>query len=135
VEDKFAIFPLPAGVSPIPCEPLRFHVRSRTRSQVWLVDLEEYGFNGKCDCENFRFVHLPRLREDKEKGVKKWRRCYHIQRAFEFYGALHSRLMAQEYYKRQQPENDGKKVYTLDPTKTYEPRKTPQPKSVNASAH
>jgi len=99
--DKPTLYPLPALVGPIPGEPMRFHVQSRSRSSIkHLVDLEELGFHGNCSCENFNFEHLPKLRQEQREGKPiKYRRCFHIKRAWEYYGALHARLQALDYYK------------------------------------
>jgi len=93
---KFKDFPLPDGVEPIPGEYLRFRVRSRTNPRTtYLVDLEECGFNGACDCPNFQMVHLPKLKADRrDGGPRRLRRCYHIQRAGEFYREVSVRIMA-----------------------------------------
>jgi hypothetical protein len=71
----------PSEVIPISGEPLRFHVASRSRKTVHLVDLEEYDMNGACSCEHFAFTLQPLL----ESGAKNRNtRCYHIQRARDY---------------------------------------------------
>ena len=42
-------------------EPLRFHVQSKPGSPQYLVDLEDYGFNGACGCQHFEFRLQPEL--------------------------------------------------------------------------
>jgi hypothetical protein len=49
------------GVLEIEGEPLRFHVASRSGHDPYLVDLEEYDFNGKCGCQDFEFRREPFL--------------------------------------------------------------------------
>ena len=66
-------------MEPIESEFFRFHVRSRTRNQKWLVDLEPYGFNGQCGCEAFQFKCQPDLERGMPPSEK--RRCDHIKRA------------------------------------------------------
>lgn len=78
---------------PIPGEPLRFLVRSR---RPWLapyvVDLDEYRFNGSCHCEYFYF----RLRPLLDCGVAPGPtlRCWHINVARQRFLEDHLRLMA-----------------------------------------
>ncbi len=87
--------PLPDGVEPVPFEPFRFRVRSRSRRDSWFVDLEENGFNGGCQCENFQFQHLPKLKRDVlECNPPRRRRCWHIQRAFEYKAEVDNRVQA-----------------------------------------
>src|SRR5437773_724807 len=63
-------------VEPIAGELFRFHVRSRSRpGEAWLVDIEEYDFNGFCSCETFIFRMQPLL-ERGERGPHL--RCYHL---------------------------------------------------------
>ena len=68
-----------SGVTPIVGEFWRFHIRSRTRADLHLVDLEAYNFNGECSCEHFRFK-LCRMLDDGAKPSES-RRCDHIKRA------------------------------------------------------
>ena len=63
----------PDGVEPIPFEPLRFRVRSRSRPKVWhLVDVEE----SVCSCEQYDFRIGPR-----RKIVKAREYCWHLRQA------------------------------------------------------
>jgi hypothetical protein len=58
-------------------EPLRLLVPSRThRNAEYLVDLEEYDFNGACVCQDFEMRHQPLL----VRGAKpdNQMRCWHI---------------------------------------------------------
>jgi hypothetical protein len=67
-------------VLPIVGEPLRFHVVSRSQAGLrHLVDLEEFGGNGQCSCEDFQFRHQPLL----ERGAfaADHLRCWHIMEA------------------------------------------------------
>lgn len=92
----FKPFGLPDGVEPIPGEPLRFFVKSRTNpKQKYLVDLEECGFSGGCGCQNFQFTHLPKLKEDRrEDRPRIKRRCWHIKRALYFFAETQTRIIA-----------------------------------------
>jgi len=78
---------------PVPGEPLRFLVRSRRPwLQPYVVDLDEFGFNGSCHCEHFVF----RLRPQLERGIAAgpvWR-CWHINVARQRFLEDHLRLMA-----------------------------------------
>jgi hypothetical protein len=87
---------LPNGVRPIPNEPLRFYVQSRGRSEVeHLVDLEEYGFNGKCSCEYYTFKIEPKLRQVRlDERTTMRLRCWHIRRAMYYLAELTMRAAA-----------------------------------------
>ena len=93
--DRFKEFPLASGVALIVGEEHRFHVKSRTRSEMaHLVDLEEYGGNGACSCEHFNFRVLPKLYEDRQRRLPpRPRRCWHINQALIFYGDLCARVI------------------------------------------
>jgi hypothetical protein len=93
--EDFPEQPLPDGVEPIPFEPLRFRVRSRSSREPWLVDLESWGFNGECGCQNWNFVHGPKLRQDALEGKPpRRRRCWHLKRAFEYKAEVDNRITA-----------------------------------------
>lgn len=118
----FKEFYLPEGVEPIPGEPLRYYVLSRSRiGTKLLVDLQECGFNGACSCEDFQMRHLPAMREDRrEKRPMRKRRCWHIKQALYYHAELCARLIAREYYKpKDVAPAPGKRDYQLDPGKTY----------------
>jgi hypothetical protein len=66
-------------VQEIEGEPLRFHVASRSGRSAYLVDLEEYGFNGKCGCCDFEFRKEPELSRGAEPSDQL--RCRHIRSA------------------------------------------------------
>lgn len=71
-------------VQPIEGEPLRFFVASRRPGvEHYLVDLEEYNFNGWCPCEDFEFRMKPSL----ERGAAPapTLRCWHIKQARRFF--------------------------------------------------
>jgi hypothetical protein len=89
--------PLFDDVDPIPGSNRSFFVRSRTDArQRYFVDLDFYGFNGKCGCQNFQFGHEPKLREDRrESRPARRRRCWHINRALVFYAEIRMRLEKQ----------------------------------------
>ena len=61
-------------------EHFRFHVGSRVKGRkAYLVDLEEYRWNGACSCEHFEYRMRPLL----EQGAfpSKDLRCWHIEHA------------------------------------------------------
>ena len=67
-------------VEPIEGELLRFHVQSRSNpSRKYLVDLENFHFNGQCGCEHFAFNLGPRLSAGAPAGNRY--RCAHIMEA------------------------------------------------------
>lgn len=69
---------MPTTLTVEPYEPpFRYWVRSGSKRDVkHLVDLEEFGGNGQCSCEQFRFRLQPRLAEETA-------RCKHILAARE----------------------------------------------------
>ena len=93
----FKEFPLSDAVDPVPGEPLRYMVRSRTNPRMkYLVDLAEAGFNGACGCPSWQMLHLPLLKRDRRDGVnpRPKRRCWHIQKALEFHAEISIRIVA-----------------------------------------
>jgi hypothetical protein len=98
----FPDFPMPGGVHPIPGEPLRFHVQSRSDCRVsHLVDLQECGFNGACGCHDFQMRHLPKLKEDRREGrAMRKRRCWHIRQALYYFAELAARLTVKSAARR-----------------------------------
>lgn len=59
---------------------LRYHVKSRSRREVeHVVDLELYGGNGACSCENFTYRCEPHLKKGAQPGDNL--RCRHILQA------------------------------------------------------
>jgi len=84
---------IPIIVTPIAGEPLRFHVNSRTVVDLrYLVDLEEYGFNGFCGCADFDFRKRPLA----QSGSKA--RCWHIRQAREFFIDDILKKLAENFY-------------------------------------
>lgn len=71
---------------------MRFTVRSR-RAGVpsYLVDLDEYNFNGNCHCEHFRFRLQPQLEEG--ASASPMLRCWHINVARQLFLEEQLRLM------------------------------------------
>jgi len=85
-----------AVVESIAGELLRFHVQSRTVEGLsHLVDLEEYGFNGFCGCQDFDF--RKRVLAQKMNGERS--RCWHIDRARDFFIDAVLKKMAENFYK------------------------------------
>lgn len=62
---------------PIPGEPLRYFVTSRSGHMDHLVDLSEWNGNGKCGCKDFTYRMEPLLRRDSKVRVE----CWHIRQA------------------------------------------------------
>lgn len=92
-ESEYPLQPLPDLVEKIPGERLTFRVKSRSRPRPWRVDLESWGFNGECECEDFQMRQLPKLIEDFLLGKPtRRRRCFHIQRAFEYNAECMNRI-------------------------------------------
>lgn len=76
----------PLSVEHVPGENLvRFLVRSQSRKRDHLVDIESYGGNGQCACENFRFNFEPELSRG-VKAVGNELRCVHIKAARRYLG-------------------------------------------------
>jgi hypothetical protein len=72
--------PAPLSVTPIAGEIFRMRVESRSRpGQTHFVDLEEYGWNGQCDCERFRYSFEASLCAG-QPACEAFR-CAHIRRA------------------------------------------------------
>lgn len=68
-------------VEPIPGEPLRFRVRSRSDpTMTYLVDLEELNFNGQCGCDHFWF-QCGKLFRENGCITNELTRCWHIEQA------------------------------------------------------
>ena len=73
------------SVIPVPGEPMRYRVQSRTNlSMRYLVDLGEHGKNGWCGCDDFAFHCGPALRANLGKPGK-GTRCHHIQVARDWF--------------------------------------------------
>jgi hypothetical protein len=65
-------------VEPIEGEMFRFHALSISKPNFpHLVDLENYQWNGECDCEAFGFRHAPKL--SRGAGPSDGKRCSHIK--------------------------------------------------------
>jgi len=86
---------LPWGVAPIPGEPGRYYVQSKSRPNVrHIVDLTELGFNGQCCCEQFEYrCHPAFLAEARGAVHPRKHRCEHIRRALEYHGELCLRVL------------------------------------------
>lgn len=67
------------GVQTLANEPFRCFVESRTRNLPWAVDLESFGWNGECACENFEFTCRPLLVRGAERAMSL--QCWHTKRA------------------------------------------------------
>ncbi len=77
---KWTVSQLVRCVEPVPFEPLRYRVESRTRNgRRWLVDLGAYYGHGKCCCEFFSTKLNPRLREGITPNEDL--ECWHIKQA------------------------------------------------------
>lgn len=69
-------------VRPIPGEPLRFQVRSRSEPDTYhMVDLGEFDGCGRCDCIRWDTVCWPLIRDT--KNLPPGKRCRHIKAARE----------------------------------------------------
>jgi hypothetical protein len=81
-------------VEEIPGELLRFLVHSRTAElKQYLVDLEEFGFNGQCGCYHFGYAMEPRL--VRGAAASDQLRCWHIRQARQFFLELALREKAE----------------------------------------
>ena len=91
-----AIFPT---VTPVPGEPLRYWVQSRSRNTVrHLVDLTAYDGNGECECEQFRFKFGPRLNAGMVPGLRT--ECHHIIAAKRYLATMVARQATANEAKR-----------------------------------
>lgn len=98
---KFKEFPLSDLVDPVPGEPLRYYVQSRSRRNIkHLVDLAECGYNSACSCEAFQMRLLPQMRKDRAEGYQIKRRCVHIKKAMEFHAELSARIVVRDLEKK-----------------------------------
>lgn len=81
---------------------MRFMVRSWSdHKQLYLVDLEEAGGHGRCNCPNFEMRCWPRWKQDRAEGKPKVaRRCKHIVRALIWQAEMVNRRIAAETNKR-----------------------------------
>lgn len=118
--DKFPEFPLFDDVNPIPGDDLCYEVRSQTRREIWhRVELEGYGFNGECGCENFGFHHRPKLLQSIRDKTPTKSRCYHINRALKFHAELSIRVIAR---KRDRLEQQAKQNENEHNRETHQDR-------------
>lgn len=93
--EEWKPFPLPAGVDPILGEPMRFMVQSESDPRAkYLVDLEEFGFNGWCGCQNFEMRLAPKLKELRASEKPAKVRCKHIMRALIYQAERMNRELA-----------------------------------------
>jgi len=87
--------PKAAVVKPIVGEPFRFNVQSRTvENLMHLVDLEEYGYNGFCGCQDFDF--RKRVVAQKMNGERA--RCWHIEQARNYFIDEVLKRIARNFY-------------------------------------
>lgn len=65
-------------VRPIPGEPMRMYIPSRSDSKMcYLVDLEEYDFNGACSCQDFQFNREKLLKNGATPNGET--KCWHLK--------------------------------------------------------
>ena len=69
-------------VSPVEGEPFRFRVQSDQTEEQYLVDIQETGFSGACNCMHFLARLAPKIAHG-ERGPTV--RCKHIRRAREHF--------------------------------------------------
>lgn len=92
------------SVSPVAGEPLRYYVKSRSRTKViHLVDLTGHDGNGECSCERFGFAMAPNLAKGIAPGLRT--ECAHIQIAKRYLAAQVIRQTLENARKRDQPSN------------------------------
>lgn len=101
-------------------EKYRYHVHSRSGGKPHLVDLCEYGFNGQCDCEDFRFRCEPKL--SRGIPVDQSLRCRHLKLAHAYFGAISLRaIWCIEQGRRKDKKARVEPVRRVEPPKRVEP--------------
>lgn len=116
------------GVVPIYGEFGRYHVKSRSSHKAHLVDINENGFYGQCDCEAFTYNYGPKLRSGIPTDTSL--QCYHIKQAKRHFCETMQRRLWDELHKEQpkprvEQETTGRvmppprRQYQLDPRTTY----------------
>jgi len=88
------------GVKPIVGEIGRYHVASRSSHKAHLVDINENGFYGQCDCEAFTFNYAPKLRNGIPTDSSL--QCYHIKQANRHFAETMKRRLWHEMHKQQE---------------------------------
>lgn len=70
-------------VTPIAFEPTRFRVESESGEPDYLVDVEEFKWNGCCDCIGFMGHFWVPMWDAKDRGIvmNERMRCKHIRAA------------------------------------------------------
>jgi hypothetical protein len=89
-------------VKPVEGEIMRYHVKSRSGPDAHLVDLVEYGFNGQCDCENFRYRCEPKLQQGTPLDGRF--RCHHIKQALAHFTATMQRNLWKLWQETNKPK-------------------------------
>jgi len=70
------------GVEPVEGEPFRFRVKSDTTDEMYLIDIQDCGFTGACNCMHW----LARIAPKVALGLRGPKaRCKHIVRAREYF--------------------------------------------------
>lgn len=106
-------------VMPIDGEHGRYYVRSRSDvRRVYLVDLFENGFVGKCNCPNFEF----KIQRDIDRGINPNGNqfCYHIKRAERHFVEMMKRALWSSSQKRQEPREPARTPFYRRPVARIE---------------
>lgn len=78
-------------VEPIPGEAFRLYVQSSSRRGIkFLVDLDEFDFNGMCSCEDFSLRRVVEVRDGKKSE------CKHIRIAKDWWAEMMMRRIKQQ---------------------------------------
>lgn len=78
-------------VEPIPGEAFRVYVQSSSRREIkFLVDLDEFNFNGMCSCEDFSLRRVSDAREGKRSE------CKHIRIAKDWWADMMMRRIKKQ---------------------------------------
>ena len=72
----------PRLVIQVPNEPFRFLVQSESTAEKYLVDIQEAGWTGWCNCAHFLCRLAPKIAQG-ERGATV--RCKHLRKAREFF--------------------------------------------------
>jgi hypothetical protein len=94
---KPAAEPYVASVRPIPGEPTRFYVRSKSHPdrEPYLVDVAAHNGAGQCACIRWDTVCWPLIRDTKNLAPSK--RCRHLKAARELACTLTIRQYLKEH--------------------------------------